>query len=209
MAGPRAFFELVVRNSSIVVAEPTSKRIWNVFHWRRTGAGSSLTATQTAAAAWSSLSTAYLAALSINTSVDADDGRFIDDATSAYETTALGVTGAITGDNLPSLNAVVCLLGTAVRGRSAHGRKFFGLVAESDTTSDGLISAAVTRYQAILTAYLGGFTDPLGNVWVPIIVSRKQSQLKINPCTVVSNDVTTGQVETILGRLKRRQEPKR
>lgn len=116
--------------------------------------------------------------------------------------------GAIATDAMTSNETVYMRMRTALRGRSFRGSKFFGPISEADTTlgaSDVLNAGAITRFQAIATALGLDLTDATGNVWRLAIVSRKLSQLLVNPTNVIFNDVTQIALNTRVGDMKRRK----
>lgn len=111
--------------------------------------------------------------------------RVLDDFNDAPTVfTAAGV-GAIGTDSLPSDDAIYFLLRTALRGRNYRGSKHFGPASEVDTTND-LIVAGLTRWQAVGTAIGANLVDSLGNVWSPTVVSRNLSRLNQLPIAFVS-----------------------
>jgi hypothetical protein len=207
MAANSKYVEVQIRGSSVVTSEPTSKRIYNVFHFTRASVATAWNKTSFFNAFNTNVLTPMLAALSVNYNCIACDIRAVDDPTDQYTIFPVGTPGAISGDNLPSLNCAIALMDTGMRGRSNHGRKYFALVAESDSLQDRLTSAALTRYNAILTAYLAGFTDSLSIPWTPFLLSRTKSNLILG-APIIGAAPISASTETILGKLKRRQEPK-
>jgi hypothetical protein len=116
--------------------------------------------------------------------------------------------GAVAGDSMPMHCSVFILLKTGLKGKSYRGSKKFGPLSESDTAAGGddiLDAGALTKWGALNTAIVQPFTDGSGVVWTPCIVSRKLSQLKVNPTTVVQNQVTVGLLRKSIGRMKKRE----
>jgi hypothetical protein len=133
--------------------------------------------------------------------------RFVNDALDAPVFVNEAVVGAIAGDSMATHLTVYMLLKTGIKGKSYRGSKHFAPCSEADTTTGGddiLNAAAIITFGNLAAAILAGFTDSDGNVWVPSVLSRFLSQLKTNPTTVVSNQVTAVLVNKRLGRMKRR-----
>jgi hypothetical protein len=161
-----------------------------VFHYRRTAvtvdpAKAALNNAFTAGPA-----AAIAAALNVSWEASLHDIRWLNDAEDPYLSVTATEIGAIAGDRLPSDDAVFLLFRTALRGRRFKGGKHLAPFSESDIGNDVLNAGAITRCTTICTALGTPLTDSTGNVWNFTIVSRFLSQLRTNPTTVVSNDVT-------------------
>src|SRR6185295_6259997 len=137
--------------------------------------------------------------------------RYVNDALDAPTEFSNADEGAITGDRLASFATAYLLMRTAVRGRSYRGSKHLGPFSETDVTHatgcDIFNAGAVTRLTTICTAIQAGFTDSTGNIWVPCILSRKNSQLTENPTIVVTNDVIQTVPNKRVGSEVRRKAP--
>jgi len=134
--------------------------------------------------------------------------RYLNDALDAPVPVTRSVGGARFGDGMPMHNSAFLLARTGLRGRSYRGGKHFGPLSESDTTAsteDLFNAASLTLWGLIATAWLAGFTDSDGNVWVPCILSRVLSQLQSNPTRVVTNDITQILVNKRVGRMRSRE----
>lgn len=174
-----------------------------IFHYRRT--------TVAVAPNKANLKTAFLAAILGTTIGPALNNtwtaqfiriRFPNDAQDMYTDFSDSTTGSITGDRMASEDSAYMRYRTNLRGKSYRGSKHFGPMSESDSTSgseDLFNAACLTRLAAINTALLTPLTDSDGNIWNFAILSRKLSQLKTNPTTVVINDVTAAAVNKRVG----------
>jgi hypothetical protein len=134
--------------------------------------------------------------------------RFLDDALDAPVQVNHAVAGAVAGDGMPSFNSAFLLFRTGLRGKSFRGSKHFAPLSEADTTiatEDILNAAALTRFGAIKTDLLAGFTDASGNVWRLQVFSKTLSQVLVNPTTVVVNTVNAILINKRIGRMKRRE----
>lgn len=203
---PSNIAEIVVKAHALSTSEPQTKKCYNVYHFLRTVTIGNASKTQVKNAFVTAIQTPVEAALSVAYVGDYIDVRFLDDALDPYQTFTYSGVGAITGDNLPSLNAVCIQLKTGIRGRSYRGSKHYGPVAESDTTLDHLGSGAQTRYNAVGAAILAGFTDAGGFIWQPIVVSTLLSQTAVNPTTVNGAPVTSTLLDIYIGTMRRRKQ---
>ena len=148
------------------------KTFVNVYHFQRTSPSGTLDKAHIEASFNSTITPPTLAALSVDYTQTYNTVRMLDDALDLAITVPRSGVGAITGDRLPDFASACLRLYTATRGRFARGSKHFGPVAESDTLGDTLVSGALTRYRAIGTYIVTGFTDSDGNVWKSVVVSR-------------------------------------
>lgn len=188
-------------------ADPTStKAIANVYHFRRlAGPGSAIKA-QLNAAFQTAIGDVLLNALNEDYGQTFNVVRFFDDALDLPEQFTQTGVGQISGQRLPDFVTASIGLKSAVRSRSGRGRKSLGPISESSTTGDELSAGAITLFGLYATALATGFTDASGNVWIPVIKSGKPpAQYVVNPVVVVSYDVVSVVVNSILGVLKRRK----
>jgi len=116
------------------------------------------------------------------------------------------VAGAITGDSRASLDTAFCKIQTGIKGKSYRGNKKYGPMSESDSTTTGDVynAGCIARFATLRTAYLNGFTDSDGYVWVPVLYSRLNDELVTKPA-VACADVTNFLLNHRIGRLKRRE----
>lgn len=134
--------------------------------------------------------------------------RFIDDATDAAVTFAESAVGLVTGDSMPMICAAYMLLRTGLRGKHFRGSKHFGPLSESDTTkpSDDVFNAAMLAlWENAAGQLIMNMNDANGNLWKPCVFSRQLSQVKVNPTTIVVNNITQILVKKSIGRLRRRE----
>jgi|SRR5882672_1265917 len=132
--------------------------------------------------------------------------RFIDDALDPYITYPVAIVGSETTDRAPGFQAVTLRYVTGVRGRSYRGSKHFSPIAEADTDGDSLTSGQFGAWGSAGSALQAGFTDGNGNQWIPVVVSRKLSQLIVNPTNVVFTNVIAVVPNIILGTMRHRKE---
>jgi len=134
--------------------------------------------------------------------------RCINDATQLpYQMPRAGV-GGVAGDSMPMQDTVYVLFRTGTRGKSYRGCKHFFPLSESDTTgpnADVLNAGAIALWATAITAMAGTFTDADGNVWRPEIYSKKLSQDRVNPTTIIATPVTALLLNKRIGRMRKRE----
>jgi hypothetical protein len=198
----------VILAGVVAAAGSSSKNMNLVMHLRRT----STSPTLTKAALQSILATnwrgAFLACVSLRLTLTHWSIRWIDDALDAPVLTSDTHPGAVTGDSMPLTTAAFLLMQTGIRGRSYRGSKHVFPLGESATTvlTDDIFNAGALTYLGnFAAALLASNTDSNGNIWVPQVLSKKLSQLRTNPTTVVANDVTAILVGKRVGTMRHRR----
>jgi hypothetical protein len=192
---------------AVSAADPTAtKKFANVYHFARIAGAGTPIKSQLNTAFQSTIVAPLLLALNEDYQQTFNVVRFIDDALDLPQEFAQAGVGAITGQRLPDFVTASIGLKSAVRSRSARGRKSLGPITESSTTGDELTAGAITLFGAYATALAGGFTDGSGNVWASVVRSSKPpAQYRVNPVVVQVYYVTLVTVISILGILKRRK----
>jgi len=188
-------------------ADPTAtKNFANVYHFRRLAGPGSAIKSQINSAFQTAIGDILLLALNVDYQQTFNVVRFFDDALDLPQQFTQAGVGAIAGERLPDFVTASIGLKCAVRSRSARGRKSLGPITESSTTGDELTAGAITLFGNYATALATGFTDASANVWIPVVKSGKPpAQYTVNPVTVVTYDVASVTVNSILGLLKRRK----
>lgn len=205
MDAGKQYLEVVCEGHMDPGSEAATSPIVNVYHYKRTSG--LLTASKTV------FRTKFLtevldplkACLSVKYITDRIRIRVLDDATDPYLDAALAKDGTVVGDSHPATSCAMVDLKTGRRGRFARGRKFYGPIAESDTTLNSLTSGALALWATACTAIVGPFTDANGEEWRLVVVDRKASNLVIPAATVVAYDVTEAAVKPAMTTLKRRK----
>lgn len=214
MPGPRppdtSIFTAEIQMQGIGAAGGSTSRNFNFrFNYKRTTGSNVLSETALETAFNAGPTVPILAALNIRFSQTVNVVRFVEDAVRPAVTVSRTGVGAVTGDGMAMHNAVFILKRMGIRGRGSHGSNHFGPLSESDTTSgtdDILNAAAITRFNAVITALVANLTDSNGNVWVPVILSRvKPAQYKTNPTNVITYPVSQMLLNKRIGRMKRRE----
>lgn len=182
----------VQMHGTVSSAGGDAKNANNIFHFRRTSVVNPITEVAAEAAFNTNVSAALIAALNLRYTQTFNAVRFINDATRPFVDVPRTGPGAITGDSMPLDSSLYVLGRSSFRGKSFKAGKHLFPLSESDTTTataDIINAAALTRFQTFAAAWLAGFTDANSNVWVPCVLSRLNSQLKVNPTTVATSDL--------------------
>lgn len=114
--------------------------------------------------------------------------------------TAVGLTnpatqGSLGGARIPTEDAIIVRRQVQLPGPSGRGRNFYSGLADSSVVGSRVSSAALSAFNALITAFKAGFTYG-GLTCKPALYVRKTNQL-YPPVDI--------QVETILGHITRRR----
>lgn len=180
----------------------------SVFQFRRTSTAGAITKASIESAFQTAIMIPITNALNARYVQTMNTVRYVDDALDQPVATTRAVAGQIAGECLPTTISAFLLTRTGLRGKSYKGSKKLFPFSEADTTlatADLWNAACLARLATIAAAYLAGFTDSNGNVWIPVVLSRLLSQLTTNPTVVARYDITAVLVNKRCGRMKRRQ----
>ncbi len=133
--------------------------------------------------------------------------RFMDDSTDVPAVTSVPASGTDALPRLDSFSAAVLLLRTGLRGKSYRGSKHFGPLASSTVVKDELTNAAVTAWNAVLTAIQSVWNS--GTLWnyQCAIFSKTKSPSLVNPTNLVVTPLDgAGRTNKTVGTMKRRKE---
>jgi len=180
-----------------------------VFTFRRTSVINAVNKVNIESAFDSNICATLLAALNNRYTQTFNTVRILDDPQDPlFQASEVGV-GGVAGDSMPMDVQCFILARTALRGKRFKGGKKLFPMSEADTTApntDILNAAAITRLTTFTAAWLGGFTDSDGNVWVPTVYSRISSQPTLLPvANIVATDVTAILINKRLGRNKKHE----
>jgi hypothetical protein len=197
----------VVINGTVASAGSTTRAFASVYHYKRTNTVNPINKGHLVTAVQTQFRTLLMTCLSLRLTLTNYACRWLDDATDAYALTADTHPGLVTGDSMPLTNAAFILLQTGLRGKSYRGSKHLFPLGESATTvlTDDVFNAGALTYLGnYAAAIIANVTDSDGNVWQPCVLSRKLSQLKINPTTVTMNVITSALVNKRVGVMRHR-----
>ena len=195
--------------SGIVAAKGSSvKNSVIVSHWMRSAGTVAPNSANVESAYQAAIAIPITNALNNRYSQTFNTCRVINDVLYLATQVSRAVAGQVTGDSMPTFNSAFLLLRTAFRGKSFRGAKKLFPLSESDTTgstADLLNAGALTNFGAIASAIIAGFTDSDGNIWVPIVLSKKLSLLKKNPVTINGATVISVLINKRVGRMRKRE----
>lgn len=118
------------------------------------------------------------------------------------------VAGAITGDSMPTTISAYIQLQTGLRYGFNRGSKKLFPFSESDTTSGGddfFNAGAIGRLTTIAAAFVAGFTDAGGSVWVPVVLSTTYSTTTADPAKIYMATVIGATVSGRCGSMRHRK----
>lgn len=187
----------------------TKNLIWN-FYFQRIGVSPPWIPTTIETAFSAAIVPSLLLALNIAFTQKYNLVRCLNDATDPGAQVPRSGIGAVTGDPMVSFASNYVLCRTGNRGKHYRGAKHFAPLSESDTSSGSgniLNAGSISLWGTFLAAWLAGFTDGSGNVWIPVLFSRSLSQVSLNPTTLVVNPITQLLLNKRVGRMKRRETP--
>lgn len=178
----------------------------NIFSYQRTTVVNPFTKTSLNTIFQSTVVAALLAAMNVRWTPANLNIRILNDYNDAPTVFNVAGVGAIATDSLPSDDAIYMLLRTALRGRNYRGSKHFGPASEIDTTNDILTGAGLARWQAVQAAILSNLVDSNGNTWVPTVLSRNLSNLKLLPiATVIATQINNVLLDLNVGTMRKRR----
>jgi hypothetical protein len=178
----------------------------NRYHYRRTTFVNLANKAQLSAAFIAGPMALLLAAANARYTPSALTIRWVNDAEDPPNQFAVPGVGAIATDSMVSEDACYMRLRTAKRGPRFNGSKHFGCVNEIDSVGDVLVGAGLVRWQAVQASLPVAIVDAGPNTWALAILSGPPlSQIKVNPTTVVVNDVLTVVLNRNLGNMRKRK----
>ena len=198
----------VIMNGVVAAGGSNNRVAQFTFHYRRTAISPPLSKTALETVFNTSVAAPILLALNARFSQTTNTVRWVNDAQDAPVPVSRTGVGGVTGDSMPTIQAVFILFRTGLRGRSYRGSKHFFPLSESDTTgpnADVLNAGSIALWTTAITAMGSPITDTSGNIWVPTVLSRKLSQLRTNPTTVTTNDSTLLLLNKRIGRMRHRE----
>lgn len=178
----------------------------NVFHYRRSTTANALNKAQVSAIFQTAVVVPLALALNVRFTQVNNTVRIVNDAQDQEVAFGNAAVGAIASDSYDSRSAVYMGYQTGIRGKRFRGSKHFAPLSEVDTTGDILTGAGLARWQTVQAACAASFTDAGGNTWIPVVLQGPPlSQLRTNPTTVQTADVTTVTLNKAIGSMKRRR----
>lgn len=202
------FAEIVYRGHT-VESNGSLKKSFNVFHMRRRASTPGADPIDVYNGFVTAFNTPLIAAISDKYIGDNVSVRLMDNPMTTPYIAANAITGAVTGDRMPSGNGAVTIqLKTNGRGRNFRGSKHFSPIAESQTTLDNLNGGAQTLWDAVASALavMSPLIMPSGVEWDLIVLSQELSDFVINPSVFTGAYVIDCIANAQVGTMKRRRQ---
>jgi len=183
----------IIMDYNVIARGSNSRRMSNTFYYRRTAIVLGVDKASLGASFESVVGSVFLAAANEDVTTPKTKIRWLNVRTDPTVERAMTGPGAIAGQRLPLDTTVVMNIGTNKRLPRYKSRKFFGGGNEADTTGDVLTGAGLGRWQSLRDALLLPLSDTPGNVWIPVTLqgALEGTRLKVNPCILYTEDVTT------------------
>lgn len=197
-------FEIVVQGTLAALGGQAQQTI-TPLHYRRASFGSAYDAAQLLTAFHAAVQTQWLACCSVSWNWDLTKVRCLNSPTEAFVQSTVNLAGGIIGDMLPSYAAAVFHKASALRGRSYNGRMYLAGIPESGTTGNALTAGQKILTDALATVLDGPVTTAAGITYNPTVLSRKLSNLVIDPSVIVATPVVLVTSRSVLGRLSSRR----
>jgi len=177
----------IIQHGTIDSAGANARVFDFVWHFQRIGIALDPSEVAVANAFHTAIGVPVMAALNARAEQSYISVRFMEDPLRKAPKFTHTLAGSITGDSMVMDDAAMLLINTALRGKSYQGRKHFGPMSESDTTTNGDVfnATCVTKLQTIATAALAGFTDSTPNTWKLGVYSRSLSQPTRQPNALI------------------------
>lgn len=200
----------IVTYCDVVEADGSSQAVDNVYHFAgRPGNPGAPNLTTVLASFVSWHNAAVAPALSADYASPLAGIRMLDDPTMLEILSNPGdmSDGSISGDRLPTFNAVSVDVLTDSRGRCFRGRKHYGPIGESGTTMDEITGTTLTAFNALISALEPHLTLTDGaNTFDFCVLSRINSNL-IGPSIYFTFAQQLHALLSIkIGTMKRRKE---
>lgn len=183
-------FQVVVKGT-YAAGGLTAQATANVFYYRRSVFTSDLDYTELTTALHATFKAVWKLAVSASWTWAATDVRNIDSPTEGGSSTNVAEVGAVAGDPLPPFVAMLISKRTGRRGKSFRGRFYIAGIAESGTANSELTAGQKTLLDNLAAVLDDSVTTAAGLTYVPFLLSSKNSDLTIEPATVVGVDITS------------------
>jgi hypothetical protein len=197
--------ELIIQ-ATLPTTGSGTKNIYNVFHYV-SRPGTPLPIVTVINQFNSQVEAALAAQLSVDYVYVTTIGRYLDDATVQYSTSAVnGVSGAVALPRLPTDVAIVMPLRCVQRGKNFRGSKHFSGIPTATVTKDEINVGSIAAWNAIAAAILLPINPGGGPALDPCVVSRSLSQTKTNPTLILGSLVNAVLVNKTIGTMRHRKE---
>lgn len=192
--------------AQIAESPAVEKRVVNVFHYAQAAPNPTLPDPSAFLTAFiQNVCQGFIALLHADYTTVEFGARWIDQTTNPEIITVLAIAGGKSGARLPAYVSTTIQLKTLLRGRSWKGSKHFSPLTEADVSKDDLVPAAAAAWKTVAASIVAPMTLS-GQTLVPCILSRKNSQLVVDPVTIQAAGISTYLLNSTVGTLRKRKE---
>ena len=205
--GEQEYFEIQTVGA-VAAGGSTSKQFIMTTHWRRTALVLAPSKSQIDTAYQAAVVVPMCAALNNRYTQLRNRVRCINDAADGYVDFSHAVVGAIAGDGMTLSQSAFVLGRTGLRGQANLAKKHLAPMSEADATAgtdDVFNAAALARLATFAAAWLVGFTDAGGSVWVPCVLAKSLSTTATNPTFIRAPDLISTAVNKRIGTMVHRK----
>lgn len=198
----------VVTNGNCAAAGSNNRKTAVVSHWRRVITTPVFSKSQFDTAYQAAIVVAIGAALNARWTQTNNAVRVANNWLDQPTKFGHAVVGAIAGDSMPTYVSSYIMLNTGLRYGFNRGSKKLFPFSESDTTTatdDFFNAGCVARLVTIANAFVAGFTDAGGSVWVPVVLSTTYSTLTVDPASIYVANVIGATVSARCGSMRHRK----
>jgi hypothetical protein len=199
----------VVLHGALSLADGSQRHDLNIMHFRQTEGSADFSRSIFLTSLTGLFVPSLLAAMPDTYTLVSAGARVLDIYTDEEQLLAIEGVGAVTSDRTTAFNAVFMRMLTGNRGRHWTGKKHFGPIPESHTTSDNLNATGGPAWDAVasgLTAAIS-FTDTDSISWSMIVLSPSLSILGDEPARTISYAYVTSIARSnIVGTMRHRKE---
>jgi hypothetical protein len=200
----------IIKLGTVAAAGSNSKLSEQVLHFQRIPTSTPINKANVQAAFHTAIGALIWPCLSVRYTEQSESIRIVDDPQDQPQLFTQAHAGGIAGDSMALTVSAFLKKTTGKRGKSFRGSLKMYPLGESQTTiatDDELNAGALTVFGTLAAAILAGFTESVsGDKYIPVILSRKLSNLRLLPvASVVATPITGISVRKTLGHMRHRQ----
>lgn len=206
-AAPAAIVQ-VVTNGNCAAAGSSNRKTAVISTWRRMLTALPFSKTQFDTAYQAAIVVPIAAALNARWTQTNNAVRVVNNWLDQPQKFGHASVGAIAGDSMPTTISAYIELLTGLRYGFNRGSKKLFPFSESDTTAgteDFFNAGCIARLSTIAAAFVAGFTDAGGNIWIPVVLSTTYSTTTADPTKIYMASVVGATVSGRCGSMRHRK----